>query len=211
MGLEFLYKGLLLGFSVAAPVGPIGILCTNRTLNKNFISGFVSGLGAATADLIYGLIAGLGLTIISNFLIEQKMWIQLMGLIFLICLGIRIILKKEKDLELSTSAGLGLTKDYFSALFLTITNPITILFFVAVFAGLGLSNSMNESSSVIQLILGVFLGSSAWWLFLRLLTHKLKKRIGKNILRKIDLASGLLILSFGILLSINMINEIILP
>jgi len=92
MDLTFLYKGLILEFSVVAPVGPIRVLCINRTINTNYIS----ELGTATADLIYGLIAGLGLTIISNFLIEQKLWLQIIGLFFLICLGIKTLIKKKE-------------------------------------------------------------------------------------------------------------------
>ena len=208
MSLEFLYKGLLLGFSVAAPVGPIGVLCINRTINKNFAAGFVSGLGAATADLIYGLIAGLGLTAVSTFLIDQKIWIQLIGLVFLIYLGIKTIIKKDNDIEFKSEVDKGLLKDYFSTLILTITNPITILFFIAVFSGLGLSNTINGFHSVMQLILGVFIGSCIWWLFLSGLTDKLKTRISKHILKWIDLVSGILILFFGLLILINLIKEI---
>lgn len=208
MSFEFFYKGLLLGFSVAAPVGPIGVLCINRTINKNFAAGFVSGLGAATADLIYGLIAGLGLTAISTFLIDQKMWIQLIGLVFLIYLGIKTIIKKDSDIEFKSVVDKGLLKDYFSTLILTITNPVTILFFIAVFAGLGLSNTINGFHSVTQLILGVFIGSCIWWLFLSGLTYKLKTRISKQILKRIDLVSGILILFFGFLILINLIKEI---
>lgn len=113
----FLYKGLILGFSVAAPVGPIGILCINRTVNKNFLSGVVSGLGAATADVIYGLIAGLGLTIISNFLLEQKLWMQIVGLIFLFYLGIKTLAKKKVNFELQKTTKSTLFKDFISTFF----------------------------------------------------------------------------------------------
>jgi len=205
---EFLYKGIILGFSVAAPVGPIGILCINRTINKNFSAGFVSGLGAATADIVYGSIAGLGLTSISTFLINQKLWIQLIGLVFLIYIGIKTIVKKENEIEFKTVADKGLLKDYFSTLILTITNPMTILFFIAVFAGLGLSNPTDGYNSVIQLIAGVFIGSCTWWLFLSGLTNKLKKKINKKILKKIDLFSGLIILLFGLLILIDLIKGI---
>jgi len=208
MNLEFLYKGLILGFSVAAPVGPIGVLCINRTINKNFAAGFVSGLGAATADLIYGLIAGLGLAAISTFLIDQKMWIQFIGLVFLIYLGIKTIIKKDNDIEFKSVVDKGLLKDYFSTLILTITNPMTVLFFITVYAGLGLSNTINEFHSVMQLIFGIFLGSCIWWLFLSGLSNKLKTRISKKILKRIDLVSGILILFFGISILINMIKEI---
>lgn len=95
MSLEFLYKGLLIGFSVAAPVGPIAVICTQRTLHKNYTAGFVSGLGAASADMLYGLLAGLGLTAISTFLINQQVWIQFVGLVFLIYLGIFNYSKKK--------------------------------------------------------------------------------------------------------------------
>jgi len=208
MSFEFLYKGLILGFSVAAPVGPIGVLCINRTINKNFAAGFVSGLGAATADLLYGLVAGLGLTVISTFLIDQKLWIQIIGLIFLIYIGIKTIIKKDNELEFKSLTDKGLLKDYFSTLALTITNPMTILFFIAVFAGLGLSNTINGFYPVIQLIAGVFIGSSIWWLILSGITAKLKTRISKKILKKIDLLSGILILFFGLLILMNLITEI---
>ncbi len=208
MSLEFLYKGLILGFSVAAPVGPIGVLCINRTINKNFAAGFVSGLGAATADLIYGLIAGLGLTAISTFLIDQKMWIQFIGLVFLIYLGIKTIIKKDYDIEFKSVVDKGLLKDNLSTLILTITNPMTILFFITVFAGLGLSKTINGFHSVMQLILGIFLGSCICWLFLSGLTNKLKTKISNKILKRIDLVSGILILFFGLSILINMIKEI---
>jgi threonine/homoserine/homoserine lactone efflux protein len=208
MSLEFLYKGLILGFSVAAPVGPIGILCINRTLNKSFASGFVSGLGAATADLLYGSIAGFGLSAVSTFLIDQKIWVQLTGLVFLVYIGIKLILKKDDDIEFKPVTDNGLLKDYFSTLALTITNPVTILFFIAVFAGLGLANTITGIQAVLQLILGVFTGSCIWWLFLSGLTMKLKTRINKSLLKWIDSVSGVLILFFGLLILINLIKEL---
>lgn len=207
MSLLFLFKGLLLGFSVAAPVGPIGILCINRTVNKNFTSGFVSGLGAATADLFYGLIAGFGLTVISNFLLSQKIWIHLIGIAFLMYLGLKTITKKEQEIKFDNSVDKGLFKDYLSTLFITITNPLTILFFLAVFAGLGLSGASNGLYSPILLVAGVFLGSCSWWLILSGITHKLKTRINSKILKRIDLLSGILLVFFGLLLLINLLKE----
>lgn len=207
MNLEFLYKGLILGFSVAAPVGPIGILCINRTLNKNFTAGFISGLGAATADLIYGMMAGLGLTAISTFLIDQKLWIQLTGLLFLVYIGAKTLIKKDADVEFKTAADKGLLKDYLSAFILTITNPMTILFFIAVFAGLGLSGSIQELSAAMLLIIGVFTGSCVWWIFLSGLTHQLKTRLNKKVLKKIDLVSGLIILLFAFFILADLVKD----
>lgn len=209
MTLEFLEKGLVLGFSVAAPVGPIGVLCINRTINKNFVSGFVSGLGAATADLVYGLIAGVGLTAISSFLIHQKLWIQVIGLIFLIYTGIKTLLRKYSTVVIKTTADKGYLLDYLLTFVLTITNPMTILFFIAVFAGLGLANTINGFYSVIQLISGVFIGSTVWWLFLCGLTNTLKTRLNDVIIKRINILSGILILFFGVMILANLIKEII--
>ena len=203
MTLEMLYKGFILGFSVAAPVGPIGILCINRTINKNFVAGFVSGLGAATADLIYGLIAGMGFSIVSNFLIGQEIWIRLMGAGFLVWIGIKTIIKKDREIEFDPAVVKGFLKDYFSTFILTATNPMTILFFIAVFGSLGLSNSTGQLSPVMLLVLGVFAGSSAWWLFLCGLTSRLKTRIAKKRLKMIDLISGGLILFFALVILIS--------
>jgi threonine/homoserine/homoserine lactone efflux protein len=206
MNMEYLYKGLILGFSVAAPVGPIGVICINRTLNKSFTAGFVSGLGAATADLLYGLIAGLGLTVISTFLINQKSWIQIIGLIFLTYIGFRTIFRKERDIEFISLADKGLLKDYFTTLILTITNPITILFFIAVFAGLGLTDGISGFYPVFLLVLGVFAGSCTWWLFLSGMTEYLKTRLSRNFLKRINLASGLIILIFSLMILLDLIQ-----
>jgi len=206
MNLIFLYKGLILGFSVAAPVGPIGILCINRTINKNYVSGLITGLGAATADLIYGLIAGFGLTIISDFLISHKLWIQIIGLAFLFYLGVKTLVKKKNEIKFDKSLHKGLFKDYLSTFILTITNPMTILFFIAVFAGLGLANTSNDKISAILLVLGMFFGSAIWWLILSGLSYNLKKRISKKILLRIDFLSGITIIIFGIYILIELMK-----
>ncbi len=206
MELTFLFKGLILGFSVAAPVGPIGVLCINRTIDKSYFSGLVSGLGAATADLIYGLIAGFGLTIISNFLIAQKLWMQIFGLLFLFYVGIKTLFQKPQ-FKLNKVGNVGLIKDYITTFLLTITNPMTVLFFLAVFAGLGLSNAENIKLAPILLVTGVFVGSGIWWLFLSSLTYKLKNKIGNGIIKRINLISGITILMFAIMILYDLIKD----
>ena len=208
MELAFLFKGLILGFSVAAPVGPIGVLCINRTIDKSYFSGLVSGLGAATADLIYGLIAGFGLTIISNFLIAQKLWMQIFGLLFLFYVGIKTLFQKPQ-FESNKVGNKSLVKDYITTFLLTITNPMTVLFFLAVFAGLGLSNAENIKLAPILLVTGVFVGSGIWWLFLSSLTYKLKNKIGNGIIKQINLISGITILMFAIMILYDLIKDII--
>ncbi|PXV68131.1 threonine/homoserine/homoserine lactone efflux protein [Dysgonomonas alginatilytica] len=206
MDFSFLYKGFILGFSVAAPVGPIGVLCINRTLHKGYASGLTSGLGAATADLIYGCIAGFGLTIVSNFLVGQQIWFQVIGLAFLFYTGIKTLTRNTSQAKFSTSYNKGLLNDYTTTFLLTITNPLTILFFLAVFAGLGLSNTKQDKFASILLVSGVFIGSAAWWLLLSGFTHKLKKMISDSILKRIDLFSGLLILFFAFILLYDLIT-----
>lgn len=206
MGVILLIKGLILGFSVAAPIGPIGVLCINRTINKSYVSGFVTGLGAASADLVYGIIAGLGLTMVSDMLIEYKTPMQLTGLVFLLFLGIKTLVAKKSDKEINVHPKKGLLKDYLTTFMLIITNPVTILFFIAVFAGLGLSNSKELGANALFLVAGVFFGSLFWWLLLSGITYKLKKRIGEKILRRIDLVSGIVILGFCVYMVADLIS-----
>lgn len=207
MNLEFLSKGLVIGFSVAAPVGPIGVLCINRTLTKSFSSGLVSGLGAATADLFYGIVAGLGLTTISSFMIGQQHWIQVFGLLFLFYLGLKTIFRKRSNIEYKNLKSNNLISDYFSTLLLTATNPLTILFFSAIFAGLGLTSSDEGVYPVIQLSAGVFIGSSTWWVIINGLTNILKNKINEKILKRIDWFSGIIILFFCSLLFVKLLKD----
>src|SRR5690348_5648959 len=142
MSLDFFLKGLILGFSIAAPVGPIGVLCIRKTLQFGRFSGLFSGLGAAAADAIYAVIAGFGLTFVSNFLLAGQYWFQLIGGVFLLYLGWKTFVAKpeEQSNHLSHS---NLLHDFASTFFLTLTNPMTILSFLAVFAGLGLSRTQG--------------------------------------------------------------------
>lgn len=207
MSIEFLLRGLIIGLAIAAPVGPIGILCIKRSLSHGKLSGFISGIGAATADGIYGLIAAFGLTIISSFLIEQKLWIQLIGLIFLIYLGIKIFFEKPKITLSGKNDKNNLIKDYFSTLVLTITNPMTILSFIAIFAGAGLANTNNYLSAPL-LVLGVFLGSLLWWAILSLIIGSLKGTLNESKLKWINWISGLIILGFSLFIMIDLLGSI---
>lgn len=202
--MDFFIKGLILGFSVAAPIGPIGLLCINRTINKNYLSGFVTGLGAATADMVYGLAGGLGLKFISEILIGRKVLTQTIGLVFLFILGLSITFKKNQTKPQSQTVSIGLLKDYLSSLMLTITNPATILFFIAVFSGLGLSKA-NDTFHLISLVSGVFFGSAFWWLFLSCTTNFISNKLDGRIIKKINLISGLLISAFALYLFWEMV------
>jgi threonine/homoserine/homoserine lactone efflux protein len=206
--MTFLLKGLILGFSVAAPVGPVGILCIHRTIHKSYASGIFTGLGAATADLIYGLIAGLGLSLISDFLISLKIWLQIGGLIFLFYLGIKILLKRKTASHVDKNLQKSLFKDYAATFILTVTNPLTILFFMAVFSGMGLGEMQKGSQWELLLIPGVFLGSCFWWLLLSGLSYKLKKRINGAFLRWVDYVSGFCLIAFGIGILVKLVMDL---
>ncbi|MCM2605843.1 LysE family translocator [Rossellomorea marisflavi] len=197
MDFIFLLKGLLIGFTVAAPVGPIGILCINRTLSKGRLTGFVSGLGAASADAIYGCIAAFGLTFITSFLISQKLWLQLIGGLFLCYLGIQTYRSRPAGHAASARGG-GLLKSYTSVFFLTVTNPMTILFFIGIFSGIGLGKSSFDMGSALLMMTGVFLGSAAWWLSLSFGVSLFRKKFSNDTLAWINRLSGIIVFGFGV-------------
>jgi len=196
--MTFLLRGLTIGFCIAAPVGPIGILCIRRTLANGRLSGLVSGLGAATADAVYGMIAGFGLTAISSFLINQQVWLRLVGGLFLCWLGVKTFFSKPAA-ESAGARRTGLVSDYASTVFLTLTNPATILSFVAVFAGLGLAATRNDYPAAARLVSGVFLGSALWWLLLSAATGHFREKFTVNKLRWVNWISGVVLCVFGLL------------
>ena len=192
-----LLKGILIGFSIAAPVGPIGILCIRRTLAEGRASGFLSGLGAATADAIYGCIGAFGITIISNILLSQHAVLRLGGGVFLCYLGITTFIAEPAE-EAAAGRRSSLTGNYVSTLLLTLTNPVTILSFAAIFAGLGLGVSYESYYSAGILVLGVFAGSSLWWLILSSAVGAVRDNLNPKSLRWVNRISAAIILGFGI-------------
>ena len=198
MDIGFLLRGVIIGFSIAAPVGPIGVLCIRRTLAEGHASGLISGLGAATADAIYGCIAGFGLTLISSFLISQQVWLRLVGGSFLCFLGFRTFLSKPAEQAASTK-GKGLVGSYVSTFFLTITNPVTILSFAAIFAGLGIGGASVNHVSAALLVLGVFIGSALWWFILSGVANVFRAEFSRDKLKWINRVSGIIITTFGVI------------
>lgn len=194
----FLLRGLVIGFSIAAPVGPIGVLCIRRTLAHGRLPGLVSGLGAASADALYGTVAGFGLTVVSRFLIDQQETLRLAGGLFLCYLGLRTLLALPAE-QAATGQGHGLLNAFASTFFLTLTNPMTILAFGAIFAGLGLAETGGDYGAAGTLVTGVFLGSAAWWLILSGGVSLLRGRFNTAWLRRVNTVSGLMVLGFGLL------------
>ncbi len=201
MDLDFFGKGVAIGFAIAAPVGPIGILCIRRSLASGWLAGFVSGLGAATADGIYGCIAGFGLTIVSDFLVSQQFLIRLIGGIFLSYLGVKTFLspvsKEVKEGTEKTGEIKEFISNYLSTFLLTITNPLTIFAFVVIFAGLNMTQT-NNSGNAGLLVFGVFLGSSLWWFTLTSIASWFRHKSSNTFLQWVNWISGVIITAFGV-------------
>ncbi len=192
-----LLHGLLLGFSIAAPVGPIGVLCIRRTLADGPWMGFVSGMGAATADAAYGAIAAFGLTALSQPLLTQAFWMRLIGGLFLIGLGVRTMFARPGG-QTSAPVRAGALAAYGSTLMLTLTNPMTILAFAAAFAGLGMAGEQGGTCGASLLVAGVFLGSAAWWLTLSSLVARLRRHLSLRALHWVNRGSGAILVGFGV-------------
>ncbi|MEW9701090.1 LysE family translocator [Paenibacillus sp. SI8] len=186
-----------MGITIAAPVGPIGVLCIRRTIAFGRLHGFLSGLGAATADAFYGVIAGFGLTLISNFLLDQKLLLQAVGGLFLCYLGVQTYRSKPAA-DPAKANEESRFKSYVSTFMLTITNPMTIMSFLGVFAGLGMGNAQGNVGASVALVIGVFLGSALWWLALSLTVGIFRDRLKVSTFRWINRISGVIVLIFGV-------------
>ena len=213
MDSSFLLKGFLIGLSVAAPVGPMAVVCMQRTLARGWWTGLISGLGIASADASYSLIAALGLSSIAQFLIGLNLWIRLIGGGFLLYLGLKTLLSSPAERVAEGSKGT-LERGagaYLSTYLLTLTNPTTILSFVAIFVGLGMIGSGHGYGTALLLVLGVFLGSALWWLFLTTIVILLRSRLPRNWLVWINRASGLILLAFGLAAMVSVVAPVLQP
>ena len=195
--MDIFLRGLLIGFSIAAPVGPIGVLCIRRTLADGRLTGFLSGMGAASADMVYGAVAAFSLTAIQEFLLGQSDWLRILGGIFLVYLGVKTFLSKPAERAAQSERG-GLFGAYLSTFFLTITNPLTILSFIAIFAGLQLGETNGDYASATLMVVGVFLGSAAWWLTLSTGVSLLREKFTPAVLIWVNRLAGGIIFAFGL-------------
>ncbi|HKO24576.1 MAG TPA: LysE family transporter [Chloroflexota bacterium] len=198
MDLGVFVRGLVVGLAVAAPVGPIGVLCIRRTLADGRLAGLATGLGAATVDAFYGGIAAFGVTVVSSLLLRQQLWIRLIGGLFLCYLGLKTIGAAPAERAAAT-AGPTPLRAYISAVALTLANPPTILSFAAIFAGLGVGTTARASPATILLVLGVLVGSALWWVLLSSGVAAVRARVSPRALRWINRLSGAMLIGFGVL------------
>jgi threonine/homoserine/homoserine lactone efflux protein len=190
------FQGLVLGFSIAVPVGPIGVLCLRRSIAEGALVGFLCGLGAATADAIYGAIGALGLTLVTDVLVRQQVWLALLGGLFLCYLGVKTGLSQPAQTAARNEAA-SWAGAFGSTLLLTLTNPMTILSFAGLFASFGLGSGKNSWSAVTLFVTGVFAGSAAWWLVLSVGAWRLASRFGVRQLQWLNRSSGAVLFGLG--------------
>jgi threonine/homoserine/homoserine lactone efflux protein len=193
----YFLKGIFIGFAMAVPIGPIGIMCIRKTLTEGRLRGLIVGLGAATADLLFSCIAAFGLTVVSNTIFNERILIRLAGGSLLLFLGGRTFRNRPADPDFPVS-GSGIFRSYLSTLFLTLTNPLTIFAFIAVFAALGLGSGFGFYFATV-LVLGVFSGSSLWFLFLSSGVTLFRKKLNRGGLRWVNRISGALIIVSGLI------------
>lgn len=198
-----LLKGAIIGFSLAAPVGPVGVMCIRRTLTHGHLRGFVSGLGAATADSVYAIVAAFGITLISNFIVQHEYSIRLVGGILLVLLGIRTLLVHPAEKAPSNGIN-GHASAYVSMFLLTFTNPMTLFAFAVVFAGIGAGSAVGDTLTATFLVAGVFLGSATWFLFMTTAVHVYKDKFKVWGLKVVNIIAGSFILLCGVVIIISL-------
>ena len=193
-------RGLVMGLAIAAPVGAIGVLCIRRTLAGGWALGLATGLGAATADAAYGALAAFGISAITTMLLGVRGWLQVVGGAFLIYLGVRTFLERPRELDEAAVKPSGLLAAWSSTFVLTLGNPMTIMSFAAVFAGLGIgaATSGPVTGGAVALVAGVFSGSALWWVFLSVSVGLVRHRLDATAMRWVNRGSGIVIGGFGI-------------
>jgi len=194
--LNLLVQGLLIGFSIAAPVGPIGVLCIRRSIADGARIGLLTGLGAASADAFYGAIAAFGLTAVSNLLMNHRFLLGLIGGVFLCYLGVRAFFAGVAEGGQAPPRVSALTA-YGSTFVLTLANPMTILSFAAVFVGFGLGSAKDYNAAG-MMVAGVFVGSALWWLLLSSVVSLIRSRMTAASLQWVNRGSGVIIVAFGV-------------
>jgi threonine/homoserine/homoserine lactone efflux protein len=192
------FKACLIGLSIAAPVGPIGLLCIQRSLSQGMRIGFATGMGAALADGMYGLIGALGVAALIHFLVAARVWLGLFGGLFLIWMGMRL-LRRVGQPQSGAPDKVSALRAFASTFVLTLSNPSTILSFIAVFASLSASGPANtEAATIVTMVVGVFIGSAAWWLLLSSFVGHVGRRLPDLLPKIVSPLAGVVLVGFGL-------------
>jgi threonine/homoserine/homoserine lactone efflux protein len=197
----FFFKGVAAGFVIAAPVGPVGVMCVRRTLSRGLIAGYATGLGAALADTLYGIIAAFGVTFVALFLLDNEFGFRLVGGIVLCVMAVHTFLTSPVQREVAASENL--VADFATAFVVTGTNPITLVAFGVVFTAIGVVAAGETLEWAQALIAGVFVGSALWWTFLTGVAGVYRGAVGHRGLRWINMVSAMVILVSGVIVLIG--------
>lgn len=201
----YFYKGLFVGFVVAAPVGPVAILCIHRTICQGKIAGYLSGLGAALADTFFGAIAAFGFSFIAALLIDHNNWLRFGGGVALCLIGLRSLLTRKMPPPAARD-GKSLVGDFISAFLVTLTNPITVISFAAIYAAIDIPHLAEDTRWGMALTVGVFVGAAVWWFLLTAVAGFFHGRLAERGVLWINRISGGMILAFGVLLLISLVS-----
>lgn len=202
---EIILKGLLVGLIVSAPMGPIGVLCVQKTINKGRLQGFISGLGAATADTTYAVLATFGVTFITDFLSNNQLFFQIAGVIVLLFLGFKMLLKNpiQEYRYYRTPKRTGIIGDYISVFFLTVSNPLTIIFFGVAFSMLGLMGDESTLRNGITLVWSIFAGAVLWWFTLTYVIDIFRKHFRLRSIVWLNRISGIAIIVLSLAMAVK--------
>lgn len=203
----YLFKGMLVGLMVSIPLGPMGVLIIQKTLHKGALSGFIAGMGAASADLFYAAVAAFGLGFVINIVQAHELLLQIIGGIFLIMIGLKIYfdnpIRQIRQRRQGRVSKTGLLGDYLSLFFLTVSNPITVVVFMAVFAGMSVFGESSSLLGEVLVVAGVLLGGGVWWYTLSTLVNIFRKKFRLRVLITINRVSGMIITILGALVILS--------
>lgn len=192
---------------VSIPLGPMGVLIIQKTLHKGALSGFIAGMGAASADLFYATVAAFGLGFVINIVQAHELLLQVIGGIFLIAVGLKIYfdnpIRQIRQRRQGRVSKTGLLGDYLSLFFLTVSNPITVVVFMAVFAGMSVFGESSSLLGEVLVVAGVLLGGGIWWYTLSTLVNIFRRKFRLRVLVTINRVSGMIIAILGALVILS--------
>lgn len=194
--LPLFIKGLLIGIIVAAPMGPVNILCIHRTITCGRVAGLTTGLGAALGDAAFALVAAAGITAVSAFVEAHEAWFRVPGGLMLLILGLKLWLS-HPHYEQREINGHGMARSMLATFILTVSNPITIAAFVALFVAWGMSSGLNVPQSA-EVVSGVFVGSMVWWVALVVLIGLLHSKIEDRHMLLLNRITAAAVIAFGL-------------